>query len=138
MDTSYMRHQPRYWFHLIYLSRVKSKDGLMRSRPSATSPRANLMQPMQHLYTMHGLYSKWNYVLHVTDLENHSLSELLQPLEAAMMSTFFPALTGQSPPGELIRKLLALPTHAGGLSLVNPIDASVEQHCTSKLISAPL
>ena len=50
----------------------------------------------------------------------------------------FPALTGQSPPGDIVRKLLALPTHLGGLSLINPIETSVEQHHMSKLISAPL
>ena len=38
----------------------------------------------------------------------------------------------------IVRKLLALPTHLGGLSLINPIEASVEQHHMSKLISASL
>ena len=66
------------------------------------------------------------------------MSDLLQPLETAITSTLFPALTGQSPPGDIVRKLLALPTHLGGLSLINPIEASVEQHHMSKLISAPL
>ena len=86
----------------------------------------------------HGLYSKWNYVLHVIDLESHSLTELLQPLETAITSTFFPALTGHSLPGDLVCKLIALPTYLGGLNLVNPINTSVEQHHMSKLISAPL
>ena len=49
-----------------------------------------------------------------------------------------PALTGQSPPGDIVRKLLAPPTHLGGLSLINPFEVSVEQHHMSKLISAPL
>ena len=75
----------------------------MRSRPSVTSPRVNLMQLMQHLHT--ACTPNGNYVLRVIDLESHSLSELLQPLETAIMSTFFSALTGQSP-GETVRKLL--------------------------------
>ena len=110
-----------------WIDEIKPLSNIAKSKPHAA-----------YAAFTHGLYSKWNYVLRVIDLEGHSLSELLQPLEVAIMSTFFPALTGQSPPGELIRKLLSLPTHAGGLSLVNPIDASVEQHHTSRLISAPL
>ena len=85
----------------------------------------------------HGLYSKWNYVLRVIDLECLSLSDLLQPLETAITSTLLPALTGQSP-GDIVCKLLALPTHLGSLSLINPIEVSAEQHHMSKLISAPL
>ena len=86
----------------------------------------------------HGLCSKWNYALCVTDLETHSASELLQPLEASINSQLIPALTGQNPTGDLVCQLLALPTHLGGLGLINPVDASAEQHHTSKLISAPL
>ena len=86
----------------------------------------------------HGLCSKWNYVLRVTDLETHSASELLQPLETSINSQLIPALTGQNPTGNLVRQLLALPTYLGGLSLINPVDISAEQHHTSKLISAPL
>ena len=37
-----------------------------------------------------------------------------------------------------MRKLLALPAKLGGLSIINPVTISVEQHSTSKLISAPL
>ena len=48
----------------------------------------------------HGLYSKWNYALRAIDLEGHSLSALLQPLETAVTSMLFPALTDQSPPGD--------------------------------------
>ena len=63
----------------------------------------------------------------------------LKPLETAIMSTFFSALTGQSPPGEVVHKLLSLPAHLGGMSMVNPMDALIEQHHKSKLIlSAPL
>ena len=110
-----------------WVDEVKTLSNIAKSQPHAA-----------YAAFTHGLYSKWNYVLRVIDLESHSLSELLQPLETAIMSTFFSALTGQSPPGETIRKLLSLPTHLGGLSLVNPLDTSIEQHRVSKLISAPL
>ena len=86
----------------------------------------------------HGLSSKWNYLLRVTDWEEHSTSELLQPLESVIRSQFIPALTGHAPPGDLVRDLLALPARLGGLGLINPTAVSTEQHATSQLISAPL
>ena len=42
-----------------------------------------------------------------TDLETHSASELLQPLETSINSQLIPALTGQNPTGDLVRQLLA-------------------------------
>ena len=68
----------------------------------------------------HGLSSKWNYLLRVMDVEALSASELLLPLESAIHSQLIPALTGQNPPGDLIRELTALPVHLGGLGLTNP------------------
>ena len=57
----------------------------------------------------HGLISKWNYLLRVTDWEEHQAADVLKPLEQAIHSHFIPALTGQPPPGEQMRELLALP-----------------------------
>lgn len=56
------------------------------------------------------LCSKWNYALHVT--ENHSL-----------LLGCFNHLNSQKsdPPGDLVRQLWALPTHLGGLGLINPL-----------------
>ena len=45
---------------------------------------------------------------------------------------------GAHTPGDLVRELLALPAHLGGMGLINPAVISAEQHPTSKLISAPL
>ena len=86
----------------------------------------------------HGLSSKLNYLLRVTDWETLSSSDLLQPLETAIQSHFIPALTGQSPPGNLVRELLALPVRLGGLGLINPVAVAQDQHASSQLISAPL
>ena len=47
-------------------------------------------------------------------------------------------LTGQSPPSDLVRELMALPTSLGSLGLINPQGSATEQHETSKRISAPL
>ena len=86
---------------------------------------------------MHGLSSRWNYLLCVTDWEEQFTSQLLQPLESAIQSQFILALTGHAPQGHLVQDLLALPACPGGLGLINRVAVSAEQHATSKLISAP-
>ena len=78
------------------------------------------------------------YLLRVTNWEELSLSEILKPLESAIQSQFIPALTGQPPPGDLVREMLALPVRHGGLGLMNPIASAKEQRNSSKLICAPL
>ena len=78
----------------------------------------------------HGVMAKWNYVLRVTKLEELSLN-LLQPLEHAIRTCFFPSLTGQSAPNDLLRELLALPPKLGGLGLVNPINSAAQQYQSS-------
>ena len=86
----------------------------------------------------HGLSSRWNYFLRVMDLKTLSALELLLPLENAIRSLFIPALTGHSPPGDLVRELLALPAKLGGIGLINPVEIAIDQHSTSRKISAPL
>ena len=72
----------------------------------------------------HGLISRWNYLLRVIDWERLSSDELLQPLETAIQSQFIPAITGQAPPGQQVREILALPVRLGGLGLQNPMGGS--------------
>ena len=86
----------------------------------------------------HGLSSKWNYLLRVIDWEANHLDDTLKSLEEAIQSRFIPALTGQSPPGEYTRKLLALPARLGGLGLTNPTVSAKTQQNASQLICAPL
>ena len=78
----------------------------------------------------HGLSSRWNYLLRVSDWKILSPSDLLQPLEIAIQSQFIPALTGQPPSGRLVREMLALPARLGGMGLVNPVTTAEEQHIT--------
>ena len=61
----------------------------------------------------HGLSSKWNYLLRVTDWEENQFDDILEALEKAIQSHFIPALTGQPPPGEHTREMLALPARLG-------------------------
>ena len=86
----------------------------------------------------HGLASKWNYLLHVTDWELLSLPEILKPLESAIQSQFIPAITGQPAPGGLVQEMHALPVRHGGLGLMNPTASAKEQRNSSQLIRAPL
>ena len=86
----------------------------------------------------HGLVSKWNYLLRVTDWEAIQSDDILESLEKAIKSRFIPALTGQPPPGEFVREMLALPARLGGLGLVNPAVSAKEQQAASRMISAPL
>ena len=58
----------------------------------------------------HGLTSKWNYLLRLIDWEAIQSDYILESLEKAIRSRFIPALTGQPPPGENVRELLALAT----------------------------
>ena len=86
----------------------------------------------------HGLSSKWNYLLRVTDWEKNQLDSILESLEKAIQSHFIPALTGQPPPGEHTREMLALPARLGGLGLLNPLASAPEQQAASQQISTPL
>ena len=72
----------------------------------------------------HGLSSKWNYLLRITE---NQLNDILESLEKAVQSHFIPALTGQPPPGEHTRELLALPARLGGLGLMNPAASVKDQ-----------
>ncbi len=91
-----------------------------------------------HSAFTHGLLSKWNYTLRTTDWEEHHPIDVLKPLEQAIYSKFIPALTGQPPPGEQIRSLLALPARFGGLGLTNPTISAKEQSNSSQHITGPL
>ena len=86
----------------------------------------------------HGLSSKWNYLLRITDCEENQLNDIVESLEKAVQSHFIPALTGQPPPGEHTRELLALPARLGGLGLTNPAASAKDQRAASQQISAPL
>ena len=102
------------------------------SKIAATQPHA------AYAAFTHGFSSKWNHLIRVSNWKALSSSDLLQLLETTIQTHFIPALTGQSPPGKLVRELLALPASLGGLGLMNPVAIAKEQHDTSQLICAPL
>ena len=48
------------------------------------------------------------------------LERQLEPLEYAIRTELVPALTGSVPPGEMLRRVLALPCRLVGLDLIDP------------------
>ena len=64
---------------------------------------------------IHGLISKWTYLVRTTP----DIEDLLQPLENAIRQQLLPSLTGQTAFNDLDRDLLALPTCLGGLGIIN-------------------
>ena len=63
----------------------------------------------------HGLVDKWTYFLRTLP----KISELLQPLESAILKEFIPAIAGKSI-SDLERDLFSLPVRIGGLGLCDP------------------
>ena len=64
----------------------------------------------------HGLSSKWTYFFRTIQ----DISDMLQPLEEAIATTFIPALIGRKSISALERKIFALPTRLGGLGIPFP------------------
>ena len=116
------------FFDIVYsMVEVKKLSKIVETQPHAAYAA----------YT-HGLASKWNYLLRITDWEENQLNDIVESLEKAIQSHFIPALTGQPPPGGHTRELLALPARLGGLGLMNPAASVKDQRAASQQISAPL
>ncbi len=82
----------------------------------------------------HGLCHRWTYLTRVLPVQDC----LLQPLETAIRQKFLPALTGQAPCNDQVRRLLALPPRHGGLGIANPVMLTQTQHSASTIICKPL
>ena len=87
-----------------------------------------LSQPhAAHAAFTHGLSSKWFYLTRTIQ----GIGSLFQPLETIIRSKLIPALTGQPPPSDEMRDLLALPTRLGGIALTNLTSAIQCIRCAS-------
>ena len=71
-----------------------------------------------------GLAGRWTFLLRTMG----NVSELFQPLEDTIRKWFLPALTGQKPPSDDERTVLALPAQLGGLGIRNPVQNAVAEH----------
>ena len=65
----------------------------------------------------HGLIHKWTYLSRIIP----NLEELFKPLEDTIRQQFLPSLTGQNAFNDSERDLMALPSHHGGLGIINPV-----------------
>ena len=86
----------------------------------------------------HGIISKWNYFIRVTDFSCDFLKHSLGPLEDALSKNLISALTGKYPLGQVERNLLALPIRMGGLGIIRPSEAAMTQYSQSITICSPL
>ena len=69
---------------------------------------------------------------------DRSANSLLQPLEEAIRTKLIPTLTGQSPPNDNVRRLLALPARLGGMGIIDPSDVVESQQSVSTTCCKPL
>ena len=87
-----------------------------------------------HAAFTHGLSSKWSYLSRTV----HGIGPLLQLLETVIRSKLIPALTGQPPPNDAVRHLLALPARLGGIAFSNPTSDADVEFLSSTTVSDPL
>ena len=83
---------------------------------------------------VHGFVHKFRFICRVCPDTKH----LLQSLEESIRSRFIPAITGRDPLNNLIRDLLALPTHLGGMGLVSPTTLASAEYNASLCVAEPL
>ena len=62
--------------------------------------------PVAYSAFAHEIISKWLFIARTIP----NVDDLFQPLEECIRHTCIPEVTGHSPPGDLERNLLALPT----------------------------
>ena len=77
----------------------------------------------------HGLTSRWTFLMRKTP----DIGHLFQPLEDIIRRKLIPSITGQSPPNDLVRDLLALPSRLGGIALANPIVISAAEFSSCQI-----
>ena len=69
---------------------------------------------------VHGLTSRWSYIMRTIP----NISHLLTPLEDVIHQEFIPSLSGRPASSNVERKIFALPARLGGLGLINPVTCS--------------
>ena len=67
-----------------------------------------------------------------------NIGHLLKPLEDVIRLKLIPSLTGQVPPNDSIRDLLALPARLGGIAISNLMSLADFEYSSSVAISGPL
>ena len=82
---------------------------------------------------VHGLSNQWSFTMRTIP----GIEDLFEPLEEAIRHSLIPALTGKVV-SKAEHQLLSLPTHLGGLGLVNPTHIASNEYAASVKVTAPL
>ena len=85
------------------------------------------------VYT-HCTLHKWSFISRTTP----GNSELLRPVEDAILFRLLPSLAGRDAFSPLERELMALPAHLGGLGIPNPVLQASSAYYNSKTVSDSL
>ncbi len=72
----------------------------------------------------HGFSNQWTYL-------SRTMSGIDSLLESIIRTKLIPKITGQPPPNDELRDILALPARLGGMALTNPTQASDAEFYTS-------
>jgi hypothetical protein len=80
-----------------------------------------------HLLT-HSIIARWRFAMRTTDV----LASLYQPLEDALVESFFPAAFGWTPRDKDLRRRSALPGRHGGLAIPVPSELAAQDRATVK------
>ena len=89
------------------------------------------LQAAYAAYT-HGFSNLWTFLCRTMS----NTSVFMQPLEDILRRKLIPSLTGREAPGDLERRLLALPVRLGGLGLTVPTDHKDEFEHSMSITSA--
>ena len=116
------------------LSHVEGKVAQWMNELDCLATIATAQPHAAHAAFTHGLSNKWSYLTRTID----GIGSQLQPLESIIRSKLIPALTGQPPPNDAMRDLLALPARLGGIALTNPTSTADMEFSASTKISDPL
>ena len=116
------------------LSHVKDCVAKWSKELSSLATIAITQPHAAHAAFTHGLSSKWCYLSRTI----HGIGTLFQPLETIIRTKLIPALTGQPPPNDELRDLLALPARLGGLALTNPMSLADSEYSASSEVANAL
>ena len=82
----------------------------------------------------HGLSHKWKFLLRTIP----NIGDLLTPLETAIRHSRTPSITCKNDLNYSMRRIMALPTHLGGVSLDNPQSESEAEYLASHNMCHPI
>ena len=82
----------------------------------------------------HGLTGKWVYFMQMIP----NIADMMKPLEDAIRLKLIPAVTGKPGVSDLMRNLLTLSAHLGGLNIPNPSTMSSKEYKASVKVTAAL